>query len=112
MTYLLARTIAVLVTSFLTKVGVPLVFAWQTGAIALGYAVVLAVINAVIKPGISTLAFPITLLTLGAFSLVINGLMVALAAYVVPGFNIPSFLMAVVFAVVLSMVNFVLHPFE
>lgn len=112
MNYILTRTVAVLITSYITRVGVPLVFAWQTGVIAVTFALVLAVINTIIKPGIAALAFPITLLTLGAFSLVINGLMVALAAFLVPGFSIPSFWMAVVFAVVLSMVNFVLHPFE
>jgi putative membrane protein len=112
MTYLAVRTIAVLITSYITKVGVPMVFAWSTGLTAFAFAIVLAIINAIIKPGIAAIAFPITLLTLGAFSLVINGLMVALAAYLVPGFFIPSFLMAVVFAVVLSAVNFILHVFE
>ena len=112
MTYILIRIASVLIASYITKVGVPLVFAWQTGLIALLFALVLAIINNTIKPIITSIAFPVTVFTLGAFSLVINGAMVALAALIVPGFSIPSFVMAIAFAVVLSTVNFILHAFE
>lgn len=110
--YLAIRTVSVLITSYITGVGVPMVLALQTGLTAFVVAVVLAVINHIIKPGISALAFPITMLTLGLFSVVINGAMVALAALVIPGFSIPSFVMAMVFAVVLALINWVLHSFE
>jgi putative membrane protein len=109
MTYIIIRTISVLITSYITKVGVPIVLAWSTGATALAVALVLAVINNTIKPVISGLALPITILTLGLFSLVI---MIALAALIVPGFSIPSFALAIVFSIVLSLVNWVLHVFE
>jgi putative membrane protein len=112
MTYIIIRTISVLITSYITKVGVPIVLAWSTGATALAVALVLAVINNTIKPVISGLALPITILTLGLFSLVINGAMIALAALIVPGFSIPSFALAIVFSIVLSLVNWVLHVFE
>lgn len=112
MTYLLIRTISVLITSYITKVGVPMVFSLNTGLTAFVVAVVLAIINNTIKPIISIFALPITVLTLGLFSLVINGAMIALAALIVPGFSIPSFMMAIVFSVVLSLVNWVLHIFE
>jgi putative membrane protein len=112
MTYLVIRTISVLVASYVTKVGIPMVMALETGLSALMFAVVLGLINHIIKPGIAAMAFPITVLTLGAFSLIINGLMVFLADLVVPGFDIPSFGMTIVFAAVLSLVNFVLHIFE
>jgi putative membrane protein len=46
------------------------------------------------------------------FSFVINGLMILLAARLVPGFVIPSLLMAIYFALVLSVINWVLHIFE
>jgi uncharacterized membrane protein YvlD (DUF360 family) len=112
MNYLIIRTISVLITSYITKVGVPLVLAWQTGWTAFLFAVVLAVINHTIKPAIAGITLPITLLTLGAFSVVVNGAMIYLAAFLVPGFSIPSFVMAMVFAAVLTLVNFVLHIFE
>jgi putative membrane protein len=112
MNYLLIRTISVLVTSYLTKVGVPIVFAWSTGWTALVFAVVLAIINHTIKPALVGITLPITILTLGLFSVIVNGAMVYLAALLVPGFSIPSFIMAMVFATVLTLVNFVLHIFE
>lgn len=112
MNYLIVRTISVLVASYITKVGVPLAFTWQTGWTALLFAVVLAVINHTIKPAIAGITLPITLLTLGLFSIVVNGAMIMLAAFFVPGFSMPSFFMAMVFAFVLTMVNFVLHAFE
>lgn len=112
MTYILIRTISVLVASYVTKVGVPIAFTWQTGWTALVFAIVLAIINHTIKPALSGITLPITLLTLGLFSVVVNGAMVALAAFFVPGFSMPSFVMAMVFATVLTLVNFVLHAFE
>lgn len=111
MTYLAIRTIAILVTSYITKVGVPIVFTATPVITAFVVAIVLAVINNTIKPIISAVAFPITIITLGLFSFIINGIMIALAALIVPGFSIPSFIMAVIFAVVLSLVNSVLHVF-
>lgn len=112
MTYLAIRTISVLITSYITKVGVPMVLALQTGLTAFVVAVVLAIINHTIKPIIAGIALPVTILTLGLFSFVINGAMVALAALIVPGFSMPSFGMAIVFAIVMSLVNWVLHMFE
>ncbi len=117
MKYLIFRTFAVLVTSYFTKVGVPLVFtsvAFTLGTTwtALIVAVVLALINHTIKPLFMIVAIPINLVTLGLFSFVINGLMILLADKLVPGFAIPSLLMAIYFAIVLSVVNWVLHIFE
>jgi uncharacterized membrane protein YvlD (DUF360 family) len=112
MNYILYRTIAVLVASYITKVGVPIELSWQTAWIAFVFAVVLAVINHTIKPAIAGITLPITILTLGLFSIIVNGACVALAAFVVPGFEIPSFVMAMVFATVLTFVNFFLHIFE
>lgn len=112
MLYLIVRTIAVLITSYITKVGVPVIFAFSTGVTAFSVALVLAVINHTIQPIISWVALPITIVTLGAFSLVINGAMIALAAWIVPGFTIPSFWMAIVFAAVLSVINWALYIFE
>jgi putative membrane protein len=72
---------------------------------ALVVAVVLGVINTFIKPLVSILALPITVITLGLFSLVINALMVLLVDAIVPGFTVNGFIWALAFALVLSIVN-------
>jgi putative membrane protein len=117
MNYIIIRTISVLATSYVTKVGVPLVFgtftlALGTAWVALLTALVLALINHTIKPLFMLVSIPINLVTLGLFSFVINGLMILLADRLVPAFSIPSLLMAIYFAIVLSAINWVLHMFE
>lgn len=117
MKYIIFRTVAVLVTSYLTRVGVPLAFTLSTtfGTLwtALLVSVVIAVINHTIKPLFMLISIPINLVTLGLFSFVINGAMILLASRIVgPTFLIPSLLMAIYFALVLSIVNWVLHIFE
>jgi putative membrane protein len=54
-------------------------------ATALGVAVVLGLINAVIRPVLLLLTLPVTLLTLGLFIFVINGMMFLLAAWLLDG---------------------------
>jgi putative membrane protein len=76
---------------------------------ALVLAIVLGIINVFIKPVISILTLPITILTLGIFSLVVNALFVLLAALIVPGFAVASFWSALLFAIVLSFVNAFFH---
>jgi putative membrane protein len=112
MRYFFIRTLAVLITSYITRVGVPMVLAWKTGFIALVAAVVLAVINHTIKPVLSVISVPINFLTLGLFSFVLNGFMILLAARIVDGFHMPSLLYAIYFATVLSIVNWILHVVE
>jgi putative membrane protein len=117
MRYLFIRTLAVLAASYVTKVGVPLAFTsvaftLSTTWTALLVAIVLAVINHTIKPLFMIISIPITLVTLGLFSFVINGAMVLLASIIVAEFSIPSLIMAIYFSIVLSLVNWVLHMFE
>lgn len=64
------------------------------GALALG-ALVLGGVNTVIRPVLTFLTFPITLVTLGLFYLVVNGVAFGLAAFLVPGFQVASFPAAV-----------------
>lgn len=54
-------------------------------------ALVLGLINAVLKPLLVILTFPITLLSLGLFYFVLNALLFALAAWLVPGFDVAGF---------------------
>lgn len=67
--------------------------------------VVLAVLNAVVKPILKIIGFPITVLTLGLFLFVINALIVMLASYLLSGFEVDGFFSALIFSVVLSLVT-------
>jgi len=72
---------------------------------ALIAAVVLGALNLFIRPIIFLLTLPLTILTLGIFSIVINSLLVWLTAVLVPGFSIAGFWDAFLFAIVLSIIN-------
>jgi len=72
-------------------------------------AVVLGALNLFIRPILLVLTLPINILTLGLFSLVINALLVMLASYLVPGFFIAGFWTALLFALVLAIINWVFH---
>ncbi len=68
-------------------------------------AVVLGLVNAFVRPVAVVLTLPLTLVTLGLFLLVVNGLMLKLVAAVVPGVEIRGFLPAVWASVLLSLLN-------
>ena len=68
-------------------------------------AVVLGVVNAFVRPLAFILTLPITVLTLGLFLLVLNAGMVALVAWVVPGFTIAGFWTAIGTAIIVSLVS-------
>ena len=75
---------------------------WPALAVA---ALVLGFVNAIIRPLMVLLTLPITILTLGLFYLVVNGLAFALAAFVVPGFSVDGLLWAMLGALVVGMVS-------
>ena len=79
---------------------------------ALIVAVILGIINVFLRPLFVLLTLPITVLTLGLFVFVINGLLVMLAANIVPGFEVDSLLSGILFAIVLALVSAVLDMFE
>jgi putative membrane protein len=62
----------------------------------------LGIVNALVRPLVVLVTLPITLLTLGLFLLVVNGLMLWLVAAVLPGLLIADFLSAVLGAIVLG----------
>lgn len=74
---------------------------------ALAVAAILGVVNTIIRPIIFILTLPINVLTLGLFTFVIMGLMVLFVSWIVPGFVIANFLWAILFALVLSVINWV-----
>ncbi len=71
--------------------------------------VVIGLINTLLKPLLFVLTLPITVLTLGIFSLVLNALMLLLAGSVLSGFRVEGFGAAFVGSIVLSIVSAVLH---
>jgi len=79
---------------------------------ALVAAVVMGVINTFVKPVLILLTLPITVLTLGLFVLVLNALLVLLVSALVPGFDVDGFWWALLFSVVLSVVNAFLHQIQ
>ena len=64
--------------------------------------VILALVNTFIKPLIQIITLPLTILTMGLFSLVINALMLMLAGYFTPGFEVEGFISAFIGALLLS----------
>lgn len=70
---------------------------------ALLVCIVIALINTFIKPIIQFVTLPVTILTLGLFSLVINALMLMLAGFVAPGFEVEGFLSALLGSLLLSL---------
>jgi len=77
----------------------------------LGYVVVALVfglVNAIIGPIARLLTLPITLITLGLFALVVNGAMLAIAAWITPLIELDGFGSAIVAALVISIFSAVL----
>lgn len=71
-------------------------------------AIVLGVINTIIKPVLLVLTAPINFLSLGLFTFVVNAVVLWLTTLVVPGLVIDSFLWAIVAALILSVISTVL----
>ncbi len=72
-------------------------------------AIILGIVNAIIRPLLLILTLPLNVLTLGLLTFVINGFMLKLAAAVVGGFDIVGMWPAIVGALVLSVVSTVLN---
>ena len=79
---------------------------------AIIFSLVLAFLNAIVKPILIILTLPITIITLGIFLLVINVLMVILAGKLVSGIHIDGFLWAFIFGILLSLISSTLSNFE
>ena len=97
---LILNSIVIFVGSYLVK-GVSIKNYWT----ALGVAVVLAILNLLIRPFIILLTLPISILTLGLFTLVINAWILMLADKLIDGFSIDGFGWAVLFGLVISVLN-------
>jgi putative membrane protein len=101
---MVANAVAILLIGYL----LPQVVSVDGAMAALAAAFVLGLVNAVVRPLFVLLTLPVTVVTLGAFLLVINGLLLGLVAYIVPGFHVNGFLGAVVGSILLSVVSWIL----
>ncbi|QDH80665.1 phage holin family protein [Echinicola soli] len=97
---LVVAGLAVIVTGYLLP-GVYVEDFW----IGVLIAVVISLLNYTIKPILIILTIPITIVTLGLFLLVINGLIILFAAEIIPGFVVDGFWWALLFSFILSIIN-------
>jgi putative membrane protein len=99
----LLMAIAVLLSSYL----LPGVTVANFGT-AMWVALVLGIVNIILKPLLILITLPITILTLGLFILVINTVLVLLTSALVSGFSVRGFWWGFLFSVVLSVTNYLL----
>lgn len=72
-------------------------------------AVVLAFLNQIVKPILTILTIPITIVTLGFFLLAINAFIILFAEKLVPGFHVKGFWYALLFSLILSVITGILN---
>ncbi len=72
-------------------------------------AVVLSVLNLLVKPFLILLTLPITIVTLGLFLLVVNALIILLADNLIDGFSVDGIWTAILFSILLSILQSILH---
>jgi putative membrane protein len=100
----LINALALLVTAYIVK-GIEF-----TGAPALFMAAaLLGILNILIRPFLILLTLPITIITLGLFTLIINGAMLWIVSLIIKGFVIQGFWPAVIGALIISVVSWVLN---
>jgi putative membrane protein len=103
---IIISTLAVLISSYLLH-GVRIDN--NSFLTALVVAAVLAFLNTVVKPIMIVLTIPVTIFSFGLFLLVINALMILLAAKLVEGFHVDGFWWALLFSLILSLVTSILE---
>lgn len=105
--HFLVSTLAILITAYILP-GVHVTGFWAAFVLA----IVLGIVNTIIRPVLIILTLPLTVLSLGISVLFINGLLIVLATYIVPGFTVASYWSAFFFAIVLAVVSWILQIFE
>lgn len=81
-----------------------------TGALIVS-ALLLGIVNAVIRPILLILTLPLTVLTLGLFILIVNGISLGLVAWLVPGFHIAGLLSATLGAIIVGLTGWAASAF-
>jgi putative membrane protein len=104
---LLITMVAILIIAYL----VPKVIQVESWTAALAAAFLLGVVNMFVRPLLVLLTLPLTVVTFGIFLLVINGLLLWLVSSVVRGFQVNGFLGALIGAILISIVSWILSRF-
>ncbi len=78
---------------------------------ALGTAIVIGLVNLLIKPVVKLVTLPVNILTLGLFGLVVNGALLWFVAFYLPGFDIETFKAAFIGAFILAVINWIISRF-
>ncbi len=104
---LIINMVAILIVSYLF----PKMIRVDGFLAALVAAFLLGIVNTILRPVLVFLTFPITLLTLGLFLLIINGLMLWLVSALVKGFYVSGFWGAVLGSILISVVSWILSRF-
>lgn len=76
-----------------------------------GAALILGIVNAVVRPILIFMTLPITFLTLGLFLWVVNGAMIGLVAWLVPGFSVDGLWSAMLGSVIVGLTGWVGNAF-
>lgn len=108
--------------SFLVRLAISALGLWLASAVVPGVrvdgiatlivaAVLLGVANAIVRPILTVLTFPLTLLSLGLFLLVVNAAVIGLVAMFLPGFDVDGLLPGIGAAVVTGVVSWIGHAF-
>ncbi len=100
----LGTAAAVYLTVYLVP-GITISGGWTTTLLV---ALVWSVITMVIRPVLSILTLPITIVTLGLFAFILNAVLFWAMTLIVPGFEVAGFLPALIGAVVLSIINWLI----
>ncbi len=98
--YALGAVVAALVTATISE----RLLSFDTAETVILFGLVMGVIDAFIKPVVKMLSLPITCLTFGLFSIVINAALFALGSYIVPGITV-SWVGALVGSVLVSIIS-------
>ena len=103
MNLIIRLLVTAVVAFFLTKVlsGVHI----DGFSTAIVFAIVLGVLNLIVTPILKILGLPLTILTLGLFSLVINALVILIADYFIDGMQVDGFWWAFIFSIALSLIT-------
>jgi putative membrane protein len=103
---ILITAVLVIIISHFMKGSITLQNGIQTSIIV---AIVLGLLNAIVKPVLVFFTFPITVLSLGLFLLVINAAIILLCSHFVTGFKVDGFVTALIFSVILSVSQSIMY---
>jgi putative membrane protein len=101
----------------ITALGLWLAARWISGIsfedeiTLVGAALILGIVNAVVRPILIFMTLPITFLTLGLFLWVVNGAMIGLVAWLVPGFSVDGLWSAMLGSVIVGLTGWVANAF-